>query len=130
MPLNIQPKYLLVPSALSSTAKILVASEKDPLGLTSATGGATAPNPFYNQLTVITEAYLDDASHTNGTVAWYLIADQNTTDTYEVGFLNGQQTPYLESKNGWDVDGVEYKVRIEAGVAALDFRGMYRKKGA
>lgn len=130
MPLNIQPKYLLVPSALSSTAKILVASEKDPLGLTSATGGATVPNPFYNQLTVITEAYLDDTSHTNGTVAWYLIADQNTTDTYEVGFLNGQQTPYMESKNGWDVDGVEYKVRIEAGVAALDFRGMYRKKGA
>ncbi len=130
MPLNIQPKYLLVPSALSSTAKILVASEKDPLGLTSATGGATAPNPFYNQLTVITDAYLDDSSHTNGTVAWYLLADQNITDTYEVSFVNGQQAPYLESKNGWDVDGVEYKVRIEAGVAALDFRGMYRKKGA
>ena len=130
MPLNIRPKYLLVPSALSSTANILVASEKDPLGLASATGGATAPNPFYNQLTVVTEAYLDDLGHTNGTVAWYLLADQNVTDTYEVGFLNGQSTPYLESKNGWDVDVVEYKVRIEAGVAALDYRGMYRKKGA
>ena len=128
MALNIVPRYLLVPSALSSSAKVLVASEKDPLGTASATGGATTPNQFYNAFTVITEAYLD--GRTNGTTAWYLIADQNVTDTYEVGFLNGQQTPYLESKNGWDVDGVEYKVRIEAGVAALDYRGMYRKKGA
>lgn len=130
MPLNIQPKYLLVPSALSSTAKILVASEKDPLGLTSATGGAQAPNPFYNQLTVITDAYLDDTTHTNGTVAWYLLADQNMHDTFEVAFVGGQQTPYIESRDGWSVDGVEYKVRIEFGVAALDYRGVYRKKGA
>jgi HK97 family phage prohead protease len=130
MPLNIQPKYLLVPSALKSTASILVASEKDPLGLASATGGATAPNPFYNQLTVISDPYLDDSSHTNGTVAWYLLADQNLHDTFEVAFVGGQQTPYMESRDGWTVDGVEYKVRVEFGVAALDYRGMYRKKGA
>ena len=129
MPLNIQPSYLLVPSALSSAAKILVASEKDPVGSTNAIGGATTPNQFHNAFTVITEAYLDSGV-TDGATAWYLIANQNTTDTYEVGFLNGQQSPYLESKNGWDVDGVEYKVRIEAGIAALDYRGMYRKKGA
>ena len=128
MPLNIRPKYLLTPVSLESSGRILVASEKDPVGSTGAIGGATTPNQFYQQFTVISEAYLDGL--TNGTTAWYLIADQNVTDTYEVGFLNGQQTPYLESKNGWDVDGVEYKVRIEAGVAALDFRGMYRKKGA
>lgn len=128
LPLNIKPKYLLVPTDLESTARVFVASEKDPVGASGAIGGATIPNPFYNQLTVIGEAYL--ANLTNGTTAWYLLADQNMHDTYEVGFVNGQQTPYLESKNGWDVDGVEYKVRIEAGIAALDFRGMYRKRGA
>jgi len=128
MPLNIVPRYLLVPSALTSAARVLVASEKDPVGSTGAIGGATTPNQFYNAFTVISEAYLD--GRTNGATAWYLLGDQNMTDTYEVGFLNGQQTPYLESKNGWDVDGVEYKVRIEAGVAALDFRGVYRKRGA
>ena len=130
MPLNIQPKYILTPSALVTTAKVLVASEKDPLGTASATGGATTPNPFYNALTVIGEPYLDDTSHTNGTVAWYLLADQNMHDTFEVAFVGGQQSPYLESRDGWSVDGVEYKVRIECGVAALDYRAMYRKKGA
>lgn len=130
MPLNIQPKFLMVPSALSSTARVLVASEKDPLGTASATGGATTPNPFYNQLTVITEPYLDDTSHTNGTVAWYLFADPNMHDTFEVAFVGGQQAPYLESREGWTVDGIEYKVRVEFGVAALDYRAMYRKRGA
>lgn len=129
MPLNITPKYLLVPSALTSTAKVLVASEKDPLGLTSATGGAQAPNPFYNQLTVISEPYLDDSSHTKGTTAWYLLGDQNMHDTFEVAFVGGQQSPYLESRDGWSVDGVEYKVRIEFGVAALDYRAMFRNDG-
>lgn len=130
MPLNIQPKYLFVPSALVTTSKVLVASEKDPLGTASATGGATTPNPFYNSLTVIGEPYLDDTTHANGTVAWYLFADQNMHDTFEVAFVNGQSTPYLESRDGWSVDGVEYKVRIEFGVSALDYRAMYRKKGA
>lgn len=130
MPLNIQPKYLLVPSALVTTAKVLVASEKDPLGTASATGGATTPNPFYNALTVIGEPYLDDSSHTNGTVAWYLLGDQNMHDTMEVGFVQGASAPYLESRDGWTVDGVEYKVRLDFGVSALDYRAMYRKKGA
>jgi len=130
MPLNIQPKYLFVPSALVTTAKVLVASEKDPLGTASATGGATTPNPFYNALTVIGEPYLDDTSHTNGTVAWYLFGDQNAHDTMEVAFVNGQSAPYLESRDGWNIDGTEWKVRLDFGVSALDFRAMYRKKGA
>lgn len=129
MPLNIKPKYLMVPSALETTAKVLIASEKDPLGTTNATGGATTPNIFYNALTVISEPYLDDSSHTKGTTAWYLMADQNMHDTFEVAFVGGQSTPYLESRDGWDVDGIEYKVRIEFGVSALDFRGMFRNDG-
>ncbi len=131
LPLNIQPKYWLGPSALVTTAKVLVASEKDPLGTTSATGGATTPNPFYNALTVIGEPYLDGltSGSRKGNIAWYLIADQNLHDTVEVAFVGGQQSPYLESRDGWTVDGVEYKVRIEAGVAALDWRAMFRNDG-
>ena len=31
----------------------------------------------------------------------------------------------METKNGWTVDGVEMKVRIDAGAKALDWRTMY-----
>ena len=45
-------------------------------------------------------------------------------------FLNGQQTPYLESQNGWNIDGIEWKVRIDAAAKAVDWRGLYKNPGA
>jgi HK97 family phage prohead protease len=132
MPLNIKPRFLFVPSALETVSKVLVASEKDPIGTLVGTpvAGATSPNPFWNALTVVSDPYLDNTAHTAGTVAWYLLGDPNMFDTMEIAFVDGQQSPFMESRDGWTVDGVEYKVRTEFGVAALDFRAMYRNDGA
>jgi HK97 family phage prohead protease len=126
--LNIAPRILLVPAALETTATVLVASQNDPYGRSGATGGAQSANPFAGLLEVVTEPRLD--GKTNGTTAWYLLADGNMHDTFEVAFLGGQQAPYLEQQDGWRSDGTEFKVRLDFGVSALDFRGMYRKRGA
>lgn len=75
---------------------------------------------------VVAEARLDAASAT----AWYLAADPNMFDTIEVQYLDGNDAPYLEQKDGWNVDGVEMKVRIDAGVKALDYRTLYKSAGA
>ena len=45
-------------------------------------------------------------------------------------FLNGVQRPYLEVQEGWKVDGVEYKVRIDCGAKAVDWRGLVKNPGA
>ena len=45
-------------------------------------------------------------------------------DTIEVAYLDGNTAPTLEQQGGWTVDGVEFKVRIDAGVKPLDFRGL------
>lgn len=127
-PLNIQPSILLVPAALETGANVMVASETDPIGDTNAKGGAKKVNPFYKKLNVVCEPTLDDA--TNGTTAWYLSANPEMFDTIEVAFLDGNDTPYFEQQNGWSVDGVEMKVRIDAAAAVTDFRGLYRKRGA
>ena len=124
--LNIRPAYMIVPVTLEDTARVLLASETDPKGLTGATGGAVQPNPIRNIAQVVADPRLDAAS----TTAWYMAADQNATDTVEVGFINGQQEPQLFSRDGWSTDGVEYKVRHEVGVAPLDFRGMAKNAGA
>jgi hypothetical protein len=50
-------------------------------------------------------------------------------DTVEVAFLDGNQTPFLESQDGWKQDGVEYKVRIDAVAGAMDYRGLYQNDG-
>lgn len=120
--LNIQPSYLIVPVALMDTARVTVGSEFDP----DTANKIQRRNPVAGMCEVVAEARLDAASAT----AWYLAADPNMFDTIEVQYLDGNDAPYLEQKDGWNVDGVEMKVRIDAGVKALDYRTLYKSAGA
>ena len=43
--------------------------------------------------------------------------------------MNGVETPRLETRQGFDVDGIEYKVAFDCGVSALDFRGVFKNAG-
>lgn len=119
--LNIRTSYLLAPAALEDTARVLMASETDP-----AHTNSRVPNPVRDSHEVIVDARLDEVS----TTAWYLAADPNIYDTIEVGYLDGVAAPFLDQQDGWTVDGVEYKVRIDAAAAALDFRTLYKNPGA
>ena len=119
-PLNIRPKFLLTPVALMFGAKQLVQSAADP---TAPNAGAV--NVLQDIVTLVTDPLLDVANNS----AWYLAADPAVTDTVEVAFLNGQDTPYIEQQNGFNVDGVTFKIRIEYGVKALDWRGLYLNPG-
>ena len=74
----------------------------------------------------ICEPRLDD----NSATAWYLFADPAQIDTVEYCFLEGQEGVYFETKQGFEVDGVEMKARMDFGAAAIDFRGMQKNSGA
>ena len=50
--------------------------------------------------------------------------------TIEVSFLDGQEDPFLELQNGFDTDGARYKVRLDYGVSAVDYRGGVTNAGA
>ncbi len=63
-------------------------------------------NPIRAFAQVIGEPRLDDASAT----AWYMAAKKGS-DTIEVAYLDGVDTPYLEQQEGFTVDGVASKVR-------------------
>ena len=103
---------------------MLVAATYDPAG----TAGTLPPNPFSGRLEVVTDARLD--GQTNGTAAWYLFADPNLFDTFEVAFLNGVAEPYLRENQPWDGQGVEYVTGIDFGVSALDFRAVHKYRGS
>lgn len=119
--LNIMSKYLIVPVALEDHAMTFIGSETD---FSQANPGKK--NIHRSTLEVVSEARLDE----NSATAWYLGADANLYDTVEVAFLDGNDAPTLEQQNGWDVDGVEFKVRIDAAAKALDFRAMQKDPGA
>lgn len=59
----------------------------------------------------------------------YLLADPAMFPTIEVAFLDGQEQPFLDVENGWRTDGVEWKVRMDYGVAPIDFRGAVTNAG-
>ncbi len=120
---NIRLAHLLVPLALEGTANVVRDSEFD---VGSASKNNTIPNSVRGTFDVIADARLD----ANSATAWYGAASQNINDTVEVSYLDGNKTPTLEQQNGWSVDGVEFKVRMEAGVAPLDFRGLAKNAGA
>jgi ATP-dependent protease ClpP protease subunit len=113
--LNIRLAKLLVPVALEGTAKVVRDSEFE---VGAAVKNNTVPNSVKGTFEVISDARLDASSSTT----WYGTADQNIQDTVEVQYLDGNTAPTLEQQDGWTTDGVQFKVRMDAGVKALDFR--------
>jgi len=117
--LNIRPAYLIVPTALEGAAKVLMESETE---IASNQNNSKKPNSVRGMAKVISDARL------NGT-AFYTVANQNVNDTVEVQYLDGNEAPFLEQQSGWKIDGVEFKVRLDAAVTALDDKGMVKNPG-
>jgi ATP-dependent Clp endopeptidase proteolytic subunit ClpP len=114
---GVRGKYLLVPHTLKMAANTVLSSANIP-----GDAGQVA-NPVRGLLEVIPDSRL------SGT-AWYVASDPVQTDTIEVTYLDGVEEPFLDQKDGWGVDGTEFKVRMDAGVKALHWRGLYRNPGA
>lgn len=92
-------------------------------------------NPFAGRLSVVTEPRLEtgvtigDLSATGSAFAWYLASDPNIVDIIELAFLEGQNGPVIESRTGFDVDGLEIKCRHDVGAKVLDWRGLFKSDG-
>jgi hypothetical protein len=118
--LNVRPAFLIVPASLELKAEQLVAQNIVP-----AETQNVVPQSI-RTLSPISEPRLDAMSET----AWYLAASPNQIDTIEYAYLEGQQGAYIESRNGFDVDGVEIKCRLDFGAKAIDWRGLFKNPGA
>lgn len=125
--LNIPLQYIIAPTTVRGAAEIFFASATFADGLANTTAvGSTRANIYSgNRFKQVYEARLDGAAGT--TVVWYGAGPKGKT--VKVFFLNGQQSPYLESRQGWNVDGIEYKVRIDAGAKAIDWKALLRNAG-
>jgi hypothetical protein len=126
--LNIRPRFFLAPKALEAAGEVFFKTTTWSDINTIATDSAmasTRANPYAGD--VFTRVY-DARLDADDTAHWYLAAAKGKTVT--VFFLDGVQRPYMETRQGWNVDGVEYKVRIDAGAKAVDWRGLYKNDGA
>ncbi len=131
-PINITPKFLVVPTALKITAKELLNS------ITFLAVGSTDRDhiPTYNamadeDLVPVVSPYLSNANYDGASsVAWYLFADPAIVDTFEIGYLKGRKTPTVErGETDFNTLGIQFRVYFDLGVREQDHRGMVKFKG-
>lgn len=61
---------------------------------------------------------------------WYLYAAPGMVDTFEYAYLEGEQGVFTETREGFEVDGMEIKARLVFGAGWIDYRGAYKNAGA
>jgi hypothetical protein len=125
--LNITPSHVIVPVAAETKLAQLLTS------ITPAVATNVTPE-YIRSLTPIVEPRLDGgfrdpatgATISGSRFAWYLAAMGAGIDTIELAYLEGNQGVYTETRTGFDVDGVEVKVRMDVGAKVIDWRPFYK----
>jgi phage major head subunit gpT-like protein len=128
-PIGIMPAIVLVPPALSAMATQLQKS----LEIRDTTASTKYPiaNPHVGKFRAEVSRYLSNAKFTgNSSKAWYLLADPNDLPVIEVAFLNGQESPIIDTAEAdFNVLGVRMRGYHDFGVALQDQRGGCKLKG-
>ena len=121
-----RPTLLLVPPELEAAAETLYRNTN--LG---AVSGATA-NIYANKYRPVVAWQLSDSGYTGySATAWYLLNDPSYLSTICVSFLNGQQTPTVESADAdFNTLGIQFRGYHDFGVDMAEYLGGLKSKGA
>ncbi|GAB6166157.1 hypothetical protein JCM19992_21570 [Thermostilla marina] len=128
-PIGIMPAILLVPTALSAIGTQLYKSME--LRQPSASSRYPVANPHQGKFRVEVSRYLSNSNYTgNSSKAWYLLATPDDLPVVEVAFLNGQESPTIETADAdFSVLGIQMRGYHDFGVALQDPRGGVKMKG-
>lgn len=116
--LNIRPSYLITPIALQAPAFQLLHGQ-----VVGTQAEPNKPNPWAGFVVPVPEGRLDGT----GPLPWFLAGAKGFA--VNVAWLSGNETPRVEQRQGWTVDGTEYKVSIDAGAYVADWRALYKNPG-
>lgn len=125
-PIVIGPSRILVPTALKYTADQIYSGT----GLVATGVGATAKtianaNAMAGRFAPIATPYLGNSSIVGySDTSWYMLADPGSLAALQVAFLDGVQTPTIESQEApFEVLGFMLRGYFDFGVARWDERG-------
>ena len=128
-PIGMMPSIMLVPTALSAFGTQLYKSVE----LRDNTANAKTPvgNPHQGKFRVEVSRYLANSQYTgNSAKAWYLLAEPTDLPVIEMAFLNGQESPTIETAEAdFNVLGIEMRGYHDFGCALQDPRGGVKMKG-
>jgi hypothetical protein len=128
-PIGVMPAIVLVPTALSAMGTQLYKS----LEIRDTTASTKYPiaNPHQGKFRVEVSRYLSNSHYPGYSAkAWYLLADPGDLPVIEVAFLNGQESPTIETADAdFSVLGIQMRGYHDFGVALQDNRGGVKSKG-
>jgi len=128
-PIGIMPAVVLVPTALSAMGTQLYKS----LEIRDTTASTKYPiaNPHVGKFRVEVSRYLANSAYAGSSdKAWYLLADPADLPVIEVAFLNGQESPTIETAEAdFNVLGIRMRGYHDFGCALQDPRGGVKCKG-
>ena len=127
--INLVPRYLIVPPGKETLADQFTTQ------ITPAQGSNV--NPFTGRLTVIAEPRLEGGVTIDGVVtpgsplSWYMAASlDQPIDLIEYAYLAGNNGPDIQTRAGFEIDGVQTRCRHDFAAKPIDWRGFYKNAGA
>lgn len=115
-------KFILAPVGLGGVLQEILDSQY----AVGPNKNNTTPNIVRGRFTVIEDPRLDRASSS----AFYGIADPNSAPGLAIAYRNGNKVPRVTQREGWNVDGIEFKVRLDANPAIAGYEGLNKNPGA
>jgi phage head maturation protease len=119
--LNLTPEFLIVAPELEDVANQYTSTNF------VANEASKINNKANTTLQVIVEPRLSEIGSGK---TWFMSSGPGRVDTIEYAFLEGEEELFTEQRRGFDVDGLETKVRMVFGAAPIDYRGLYKNAGA
>ena len=131
-PISVEPKFLLVPTALKHQALELTRSA----ALIMSGGADNVVRPAVNvladeDLEVVSSPYLANSKYPGfSETAWYLFGQPGVVDTFEIGYLKGRRAPTVErGDTDFNTLGIWFRVYFDVGCREQDHRGMVKATG-
>jgi len=130
-PINVRPRFLVVPVELETDAELLMGSAQLMIDASGTKTKIPVDNPHRNKYEVVSMPHLSDSYYAgNSGKAWYLFADPAILPAFEIVFLNGRRTPVIERVEApANTLGMGFRGYIDVGVKEQDPRGAVKMKG-
>ncbi len=133
-PIAAVPRFLVVPPALKTLADEIYASRTVNVGGGDGTESARVPtvNAHFGKYEPIACPWIGAKGLTGGSDAsWYLFAEPGGIASHGIAFLNGQESPIIETVDQpADVLGIGWRGYLDFGVCEVDHQAALKATGA
>lgn len=128
--LGLEPEFMLVPSALEATARKLFVSME--IRDTTASTKTLVANIHFNRFKPIIIPELGNSKFTGySATGWFLLANPAVLASAAMCFLDGLQTPTIESTDAdFNTLGIQSRGYHDFGVSMTEFRASVHSAGA